>query len=690
MGEEFLVTELRQVRRGDTWLVLVPHAPDAAAGLVAVGMGARDLVVRNDLVVPVNDVERAVGPERDGDGPEPRIVGDEEVGQFLVAITAAFRRGLDELDAAGDGIGEVEQAGALRPLSPGGGQGDVRKRAPLVIRQREAAQAGAAHLRGEDRRRHERLIRAQLLLRAGLVMRARLVRRDGIAEVVRLLHPGLALARDRQAPDVVRSGGEVLEHRAVGREARELGLVEHDLLRAVGERAAVGPHDLRVVEQPLRGENEPAGHARELVREQMRVLRAKTGEDDVVRVGAAVVIRVPVKTDVRAVLHEDAVLPRQDAERHDEVVGKDAGLAGQATRIPIVRGRDSRGLSFRGVNVVIHQHLVAATLGEERVGGRLVLVRIHRILERGHRPHPARRVEGDGHELADALLLGGNQLDLESLRHGERPPLLLRRERARLDAKLRGGLVRWRSGRRRGGRLCALLRRRPGRWRRQFPRRVHAAQRFPRRSAGCGRQFLDGDVLELDQAHAAAVDLHGDLAIERDVLAVLGEVGRRHAVDPDADARALGADAVFVPAVNVHDLVECGLVERLGDDAVAAEFVVDLAEPALAAVDLVAAHVMPAGHAHAADLDAAVDHARGRIAAALDLQLQLEVLVAPLRGDEVVVGNLVRARPAGDHAVLHAPHLRVVIPAGQRPAIEQGDGLGRSDAGSTRHQAPSS
>ena len=103
----------------------------------------------------------------------------------------------------------------------------------------------------------------------------------------------------------------------------------------------------------------------------------------------------------------------------------------------------------------------------------------------------------------------------------------------------------------------------------------------------------------------------------RDVLVLLGVVDRQHAIDPRLDARPFGADAVFIPAEDIDDLVQRRGIDGLGDDLVAAEFIVDLSEPARAAVHLIAAHVRTTRHAQAANLDAAVDHAGLRIAAAL-------------------------------------------------------------------------
>jgi hypothetical protein len=76
----------------------VLHAPDAAAGFVALGMGARDFVVRNDLVVPIDDVEAAVGAERDGDGTKPFVARLDEIAEQPILKARPVGRDLDRLD----------------------------------------------------------------------------------------------------------------------------------------------------------------------------------------------------------------------------------------------------------------------------------------------------------------------------------------------------------------------------------------------------------------------------------------------------------------------------------------------------------------------------------------------------------------------------------------------------------------
>ena len=427
LGQQRVVGQSREVRRRDSRLVTVSHAPDAAAGLVAVRMRAGYLVMRDDLVVPIDDVEGAVGSERHRDRSEPAVVGGKEVGRLRVAVTRPVGRGGHELDRVGDRVGEVEDAGPGR-----GGAGGRAEKAVGVLRQREAAQAGAAHLGGRERRWHERLVGAEQVLGTGAHPDPGGVGNDRISLVVGLLEEGLPLAAGDESPDVVRPRGEVLERRAVGPETPELALDEGHLGRAVGERRAVWAAHLRGVEESLRHEDPAARLAQELVGKQVRVLRAEAREHHFVAVGPTVAVGVAVKADVGAVLDQRSVAEGLHAERHHEAVREDP--------------RRSRR---RRVRFIEDEHPVTAAAGEERVGLRLVLVGVDRVFERGHRPEAHPGVPRETDELARARGFGGDELHFEAPRYAKRGPLLLGGKRFRGDgvvADVAAGLRRGRRG----------------------------------------------------------------------------------------------------------------------------------------------------------------------------------------------------------------------------------------------------
>ena len=225
---------------------------------------------------------------------------------------------------------------------------------------------------------------------------------------------------------------------------------------------------------------------------------------------------------------------------------------------------------------------------------------------------------------------------------------------------------------RRTGTRVSLLRCR----RRFLQRRFETTQRFPGRSAGCRGKLDDGHVLDLHQCHPAGVNLGSDHSIESDVGVLLGVVRRQHVIDPDADSRPLRADPIFVPAVDIDDLRQCLGIDRLGDDRPPAIFVIDFPEPTRTTVDLVASHVGATGHPLTAHLDPAVDQACFGITAALDRQLQFEILEGALGREEEVLRDLLRSRSPGDDAVLHAPDLGIVVPAFERFPVEKRDRFG--------------
>ena len=216
----------------------------------------------------------------------------------------------------------------------------------------------------------------------------------------------------------------------------------------------------------------------------------------------------------------------------------------------------------------------------------------------------------------------------------------------------------------------------PG-WFRQFRfHALNATDAFPRGRTRRGGQFFNRHVFDLHEADATAVHLRGDVAVKRDVGIGLRVVHAMHAIDPGLNTRPFRADAILIPAEDVDSLVQRGLLLRRGcpDDFVAAMLVVDLAEPARAAIDLIAAHRAAFGP-HTANLDTAVNEARLRITADLDLELQLEVLIRLLRADEVVLLDLLRGGAARDQAILDTPHRRVEVPTVERFAVEEQDGI---------------
>ena len=528
----------------------------------------------------------------------------------------------DRVHLRGDRIGDIHHA--VVALGP---DADVGKR--------ETAQAATAHLEIRRLHRERRLIGLREAIGAAWIESVFVERHHRVAVVVGFLDEALPFTGQREAPDIAGTDAGRLEEAAVRTEAG------HARAREVGD-VALARGDLTGIERAL-GEPEPTPRgAGELVREEVRVLHAETRQQDVTLVGLAVAVSVAKEHDIMAVLDDRAVLVRQDAFGDRQTVGKGARLA-----------------DARLERLVKDDDLIAGLGLIKRLGGGGVLVGVDRVFQRGAGPRPALLVEDQHDELTEVGRLLGEELYLETFRQLEKLLLLFGGAAHSLHIVVARVLA---GGRRLGG--LRLLR--------------DGLHLIPGERARGRRQLFDRNVLGLDHRHAAGVDLDADLAVGRDVRGGLDIIERRHAVDPAADAVALGKDAILVPLALLHGGEDGGRVLRFGDDLVAAALVVDLAIPALAVVDLVAAHLGAVRNPHAADLHAAVDEAR---AGQAQLKAEVEVLIGLLSREEEVLRHLHRGGAAADLAVLDAPPGGVALPAREGLAVEDRDGGGLDGQG---------
>ena len=77
MFDEVRVRSLENIGDRSGLLADVADSPDATVGLVAGGIGARDFVVRDNFIIPVGNVETAIGAELHIDGTEPIVIALE-------------------------------------------------------------------------------------------------------------------------------------------------------------------------------------------------------------------------------------------------------------------------------------------------------------------------------------------------------------------------------------------------------------------------------------------------------------------------------------------------------------------------------------------------------------------------------------------------------------------------------------
>ena len=277
------IVELGEVRHLEPFLILVFDAPDAAAELVAIRMGARHFVMADDLVIPIHDIHASVRPKGEGDGAEPRIVAGEEVRDFVelpVGEIVVGRRLVAShhggVDAAGDRVRDEHEVAVGCGISP------------LGIGEGEAAEAGAAEALFHECGGKFRRVAFPLGVRAAGVVAVFVEGHDTVAEVVGFLDEGFAVAIHGESPDVAGAVRGDLELAAIRAEARHAGLVELDGLFLRVLRA----FHLAVVESALRHPDPAAGGAGELVGEKVGVLHAEALEDDLALIGYIVVVRV--------------------------------------------------------------------------------------------------------------------------------------------------------------------------------------------------------------------------------------------------------------------------------------------------------------------------------------------------------------------------------------------------------------
>ena len=290
-GGEFGV--IRDRLRDETlWL----DAPDAPRLLIAVRVVTGDLIMADDFVVPIDDIQAAVRTHRHGDRPEEGVFAADEIVELLQAIAGTFAVLADRVDLGCDRIGDIHDAvEALWPHAD--------------IGQGETAEAGAAHLEVRRLDRELRLIGFCQTVCAARIEGVLVERHHRVAIVVGLLDEALAFARQHQAPDITGTCGGGLKEAAVGTEASHARAREIDLVAMGGDHRTLVEGALREPQPAERG-------ARELVREEVRILHAEAREQDLALVGLAGAGGIAQEDDVVSMLDDRAVLVGSDGATH--------------------------------------------------------------------------------------------------------------------------------------------------------------------------------------------------------------------------------------------------------------------------------------------------------------------------------------------------------------------------------------
>ncbi len=340
-------------------------APDPAAGVVAPRVAEVDLAVLDDRVVPVGDVDRAVGPHLDVDRPEGDVRRPDQLG--LLA------RG-----EAGAVLGEDEPADAVAAEV-------VREDVPApVLGQVPAAQdLGAAILRAAGVEPAQDPLGADGGLEVGAGHR-----------VVDPLEPGavgderLAPAVEVMPPGVPEPADEDVELHRLGPELPDPPAPQPaDAVRRLDVAMDVD----RLVEVQV-----PVVSPPERVEDVVRVLGAEPGEDDAAAVGLAVAVGVAEVEQLGAVGDVGAAVAGLDAGRDEQAVGEDGGPVGAAVAVAVLED----------------EHPVVGLLAGRDLG-------IHLGADD---PEPSLRIEVHLDRLGQHGV-GREQVDLEPLGHLERLPL---------------------------------------------------------------------------------------------------------------------------------------------------------------------------------------------------------------------------------------------------------------------------
>ena len=318
---------------------ILVRAADAGFGRVAAAFEARGRVVLDDVVLPVGEPDRAVGPDLGEDGRHPFVAARDQIEIVVGRVAGAVASYVEERDvlhrrladhgpalqAGGKIVGEDERAAGRRGVAAE----DVHL--PVVRRDRVGLVLGVDPLGGH---------RAQAAGQDGggdAAEEDRCVVRGAAELVAEFIHA--------VAPGVVRELVQELEGGAVGLEA-ERALREPHFLSADGAIEARIPH--RAVEPVVQA-------VVQIVRLRMRVVDAPAGHDLAALVGAVVAIGVAEEEKAGRLRDHDAALGEHEAGGDVQLLGEDRELVGATVAVGVFADLDAvvaQAVGLHGVRVV--------------------------------------------------------------------------------------------------------------------------------------------------------------------------------------------------------------------------------------------------------------------------------------------------------------------------------------------------
>ena len=115
----------------------VADTPDPTSGFITIRVCTWNFVVGDDFIIPIDDVEAAIGAEVGGDGAEPLVLGKHEVVLlFILVLIFVIGVDVDDLQATCDRVDEHKDITRVAEA----------KRAVFVFDERKTAESGATHL----------------------------------------------------------------------------------------------------------------------------------------------------------------------------------------------------------------------------------------------------------------------------------------------------------------------------------------------------------------------------------------------------------------------------------------------------------------------------------------------------------------------------------------------------------------
>ena len=221
----------------------------------------------------------------------------------------------------------------------------------------------------------------------------------------------------------------------------------------VGEWAVVGAMNVGVVKESLGERNPTTGHTLELVWKEVGILNAETREARREAICFSISIVIKVMANGITILNERTISVRKNSQRDNQSISKDAWSMGAVS-----------------VWIVEHESLVPSSPSEKFFGGSFALIGINWILGCGGGPHAPGGIPADGDWFYDSLFFTCDEFSGES--RGE-----LKRGFLFLGAEWSG--------------LCL-------------------GGSIPMECAGCGVEFLDGNIFNLYFKDTTTVGLEAD------------------------------------------------------------------------------------------------------------------------------------------------------------------------------------